>query len=203
MNADDRAFWNIRHEQGRTPWDAGGVPGRLLQWLRQHPGTGRVLIPGCGTGYEVRAFIEHGWDVLAVDCAPAAVARARAVLGPLGDRVLLADFFSCPLGPAFDVVYERAFLCSFPPERWPACVARIHRYLRPDGLWLGFFLYGQEDEPPPYPLTEADASRLIGTAFARLEDEAVHESVPVFAGRERWQVWQKRAAASKHAGCAG
>ncbi len=170
------------------------MPARLLQWLQRNPGPGRVLIPGCGSGYEVRAFHEHGWDVVAVDHAPASVERARGLLGELGTRVVLADYFTHPLGPPFDVVYERAFLCSFPPPRWHECARRARECLVAGGLGLGFFLYSQEDEPPPYPMTEAEARRLLGECFEPLEDEPVPDAVPVFAGRERWQVWRKRSA---------
>lgn len=192
MSSTDLEFWNERYRQGRIPWDAGRTPEPLLQWLQRTPRRGRVLVPGCGSGYEVRSFHDHGWEVLAVDFSPASVDRARAILGQLGARVVLGDFFTYPFERPFDVVYERAFLCSLPPERWPDCVRRIGTCLAPGGLWLGFFLYGHEDEPPPYPMTEADAQRLIEPKFERLEDVPVPDSVPVFAGRERWQVWRKR-----------
>ncbi|MGA4579506.1 methyltransferase domain-containing protein [Limisphaera sp. VF-2] len=193
MNAEDIEFWNGRYRQGRIPWDAGRTPQQLVQWLQRNPQPARVLIPGCGSGYEVRTFHEYGWDVLAVDFAPASVERARAVLGDLGSRVVLADFFTCPFERAFDVIYERAFLCSLPPHRWPECIRRVWECLRPGGLWLGFFLYGHEDEPPPWPMTEADARQLVEPRFERIEEEPALDSVPVFAGRERWQVWRKRA----------
>jgi hypothetical protein len=40
------------------PWDFGGVP----VFLEKHYGPGRVLIPGCGSGYEIEAFSSAGWD---------------------------------------------------------------------------------------------------------------------------------------------
>jgi len=33
---------------------------------------------------------------------------------------------------------------------------------------------------------------LLESAFDRIEDAAVADSMPVFAGRERWQVWHRR-----------
>jgi SAM-dependent methyltransferase len=153
---------------------------------------GRALIPGCGSGYEVRAFHERGWDVLAVDFSPAAVERACDVLGPLAEKVVLADFFTHDFGKGrFGVIYERTFLCSLPPGRWPDYVRRMRELLRPGGKLLGIFLYGHEDEPPPYPLTEAEAQALFGPGFVRIVDEPVTDSLPLFAGRERWQVWAK------------
>ena len=54
--------------------------------------TGRVLIPGSGSGYEIEAFSSSGWDVIGIDFSRVAVARARGLLGPLGSKVLREIF---------------------------------------------------------------------------------------------------------------
>jgi protein-L-isoaspartate O-methyltransferase len=64
-----------------------------------------VLVPGCGTGYEVAAFARHGDDVLGIDFSEAAVDAARRYLGPQSQLVRQADFFAGAEGP-FDLVYE-------------------------------------------------------------------------------------------------
>jgi SAM-dependent methyltransferase len=192
MKSDETEFWQTRYLDGKMPWDFHGVPCALTGWLNTATPPGRVLIPGCGSGYEVKAFHDAGWDVVAIDYTPAAVARARAALGALGDKVLLADFFTHDFGrPKFDVVYERTFLCSLPPERWPAYARRMAGLLAERGQLVGFFLYGHEDDPPPYPLTAEAAQALFGEHFVRAADETVTDSLPLFAGRERWQVWQR------------
>src|SRR2546421_5642007 len=40
---------------------------RSEQFLKTEPRDQRVLIPGCGSGYEVRAFAEAGLRTLAID----------------------------------------------------------------------------------------------------------------------------------------
>jgi SAM-dependent methyltransferase len=189
MKNPDRRFWESRYRTGKTPWDFGGVPQALTSYLaRATPA--RVLIPGCGSGYEVQAFHEHGWSIVAVDYSPAAIERVPKHCG----QVLLADFFVHDFGEQrFEVIYERMFLCSMPPTRWPEYSRRVHELLIDDGKLIGLFLYGHEDEPPPYPLTEADAQTVFARRFARVADEVATDSLPLFAGRERWQVWQKNA----------
>ena len=175
------------------PWDLRGVPDALTLWLNTVPLPGRALIPGCGSGYEVQAFHDADWNVTAIDYAPAAVARARTALGAIGDKVLLADFFAHDFGEEkFDVIYERTFLCSLPPERWPAYARRVDELLVDRGELIGIFLYGDEDEPPPYPLTEETAQRILGERFIHTADEAVTDSLLLFSGRERWQIWRNR-----------
>ena len=50
----------IRYAAGKTPWDFGGVPSALKSFLERSSVRGRVLIPGCGSGYEVQAFHAAG-----------------------------------------------------------------------------------------------------------------------------------------------
>jgi hypothetical protein len=63
--------------------------------------------------------------------------------------------------------------------------------LKPKGRLAGFFVYGNESEPPPFPLDETEAISLF-SGFELIEDRPIppEQSLPLFADRERWQVWQ-------------
>jgi SAM-dependent methyltransferase len=195
MNEADSSkteFWNRRWAVLKVPWDLGGIPPALGSFLARTRFPTRVLIPGCGSGYEVRAFHEAGHDVTAIDFSVPAVARARELLGPLGDKVIQANFFTHDFGDRrYGLIYERGFLCSLPPAQWPAYVSRVASLLSARGRLVGMFLYGQEPEPPPFPLAEETAAGLLGQRFRLLHTEAVAESVPLYRGLERWQEWEK------------
>jgi SAM-dependent methyltransferase len=184
-------FWDIRFEAGRTPWDFHGVPAMLGDFLKTNPPAGKVLIPGCGTGYEVRAFHEAGWKVTAIDFSPQAVKQARIELGGLSRFVILGDFFKHDLGEhRFDLIYERTFLCALPPHLWLAYVKRMAQLLRPGGRLVGLFVYGETSNSPPYPLSQAEADELFAADFCLLRCLPVGDSLPLFAGMERWQEWR-------------
>jgi SAM-dependent methyltransferase len=187
------AFWTVRYGAGRTPWDFGGVPSALKSFLERSSVSGRVLIPGCGSGYEVQAFHATGYDVSAIDFSPAAVEQAKRVLGSLAERVLLGDFFTCDFGERrFDLIYERTFLCSMTPSRWPKYVNRMADLLSPGGRLIGVFLYGQRSSSgPPFPLTDPEAEQLFNKRFQLLRSEPVTDSLPLFRDMERWQEWLK------------
>jgi len=182
-------FWEKRFRENFTPWDAGSVPGALEQFVQTEPRGRRVLIPGCGSGYEVRAFAEAGYDVLAVDFAEAAVERARRILGPLSDRVRLADFFEFDFETQFDLVYERAFLCALPRRLWPRYAPRVSQLLRPKGRLAGFFYFDDGERGPPFGLKVGELETLLSDRFERIADAEVRDSIPIFAGKERWQIW--------------
>jgi len=65
-DSGDPGFWDKRYANERMPWDFGDVPAALSEFVQRVP-PGKVLIPGCGTGYEVQAFARSGWTVDAVD----------------------------------------------------------------------------------------------------------------------------------------
>ena len=185
-------FWDVRYRAGQTPWDFHGVPAALKAFLKTSQ-AGSVLIPGCGAAYEVRAFHEAGWKVTAIDFSPGAVERARSELGALASRVVQADFFTHDLGSRhFEVIYERTFLCAMPPDLWPAYINRMAQLLRPDGKLVGIFLYGEQHDPPPYPLTPEKAHELFEGKFSLMKTSPVSDSLPMFADNERWQEWVLR-----------
>ncbi len=182
-------FWDARFATGKMSWDCHGLPDKLKNYLSRTP-PGRVLIPGCGSAYEVAAFHAAGWSVMAIDFSPVAVERAKRLLGSLGELVVCGDFFQHALDEStFDVVYERTFLCALPPKLWPDYATRMRQLICPGGKLVGFFLYGEESEPPPYPLTTTQATELFGRKFILTQDEPVGDSLPVFAGKEHWQEW--------------
>jgi len=182
-------FWDVRYAAGETPWDFHGVPAALKAFLKTSQ-AGSILIPGCGTGYEVRAFHDSGWKVTAIDFSLVAVDRARSKLGPLASRVVHGDFFTHDFGSRrFDVIYERTFLCALPPTSWPAYVNRMAELLRPEGKLVGIFFHGEQIDPPPYPLSPEKASELFREKFSLIKDAPVSDSLPIFQDRERWQQW--------------
>ena len=186
-------FWSVRYAAGRTPWDLHAVPESLHAYLHRSSTRGRVLIPGCGSGYEVRAFHDAGYDVSAIDFSPIAIEQAQRVLGPLESKVQLGDFFGHDLGERrFDLIYERTFLCSMPPERWREYATRMAQLLVPGGQLVGIFLYGMPADPPPFPMTDAQAAELFGRGFELCRSESLPASLSVFKGMgERWQEWRR------------
>ncbi len=186
-------FWDQRYAAGKTPWDQREVPGNLRDFLQRTPVSGRALVPGCGSGYEIKTLHELGWTVLGLDFSTAAVAQAQRQLGPLGDLVRAGDFFAPAADlAAFSLVYERTFLCALPPDLHAPYARRMAELIAPGGVLCGFFFLGPEDEPPPHPLSQEQINALLNEAFELIEDRPVPDSLPLFAGKERWQVWRRR-----------
>ena len=192
-NSTTPGFWDQRYTAGKTPWDQHGAPVNLLDFLQRTPLCGRALVPGCGSGYEVQSLHERGWSVLGLDFSTAAVAQAQRILGPLSHLVRVGDFFAPAADLAgFSLIYERTFLCALPTELHAPYARRMAELIVPGGVLCGFFFHGPEDEPPPFPLSPEQINILLGGAFELTENLPVVDSLPLYATKERWQVWRRR-----------
>ena len=184
-------FWCKRFGEGVTPWDAGKVPAAFADFIARQPAPLNTLIPGCGSAWEATHLAEIGWPVTALDFSPAAVAAARTVLGDAAVDLVCADFFTWqpPRPPA--LVYERAFLCALPRKLWADWGRRVADLLPAGGLLAGYFFICDQVKGPPFGILPEQLDELLSPNFVRIEDAAVDDSIPVFSGRERWQVWRR------------
>lgn len=190
-------FWEERYRAGETPWEYPGVPPALTRFLARNPARSgeTVLVPGCGSGQELAAFVAAGYAVTAVDFSATAVKRARGRV-PAGTAVALhcADFFTCALPLAgYSLIYERTFVCALDPARWPVVAKRITSLLRPGGRWVGLFLEGPKEDGPPFGWDRGEAEALLRLHFEHLDTQRVPpaESPALFAGREWWREWRR------------
>jgi SAM-dependent methyltransferase len=186
------AFWDERFDKQFTPWDRGGAPAELRAFVAQSPAPLSVLAPGCGSAYELALMLDAGWDATAIDFSPVAVARAKRLAGQWADRIVQADFFSYAPPRPLDLVYEQAFLCALPRARQPEVAARWAELLAPGGLLAGYFFFDDAPKGPPFGIARARLDALLAPHFDCLVDQAVPDSIPVFADKERWMVWRRR-----------
>ena len=187
-------FWDHRFEQGVTPWDAGGAPLCLQRFASQHQSETppRVLIPGCGSAHDAAYLDRLGWPVVALDFSAAAVAVARQNLGAWGGTLLHDDFFNHQPEAPYHLIYERAFLCALPRKLWPDYGQRMAQLLAPEGLLAGFYLFGDDLKGPPFPIQRPQLEELLSPYFQLIDEQEASDSLAVFAGRERWLLWQRR-----------
>lgn len=160
MAGPTREFWEKRFAEGNTPWDRGAVNPQLEVWL----GAGalqpcRILVPGCGSGYEVATLAAAGFEVTALDYAPEAIGRTRKLLesANLKADLVEADVLAWQPPRPFDAIYEQTCLCALYPDQWRAYADQLHCWLVPSGklfaLYVQFLRPSAAEgkiEGPPY-----------------------------------------------------
>lgn len=160
MRGPTKEFWEQRFSEGQTPWDRGATNPQLHAWLAAGAlKPCRILIPGCGSGYEVATLAAAGFDVTALDYSHAAVARTRKLLDAQGLKaeVVEADALAWQPERAFDAVYEQTMLCAIYPDQWRAYADQLRGWIAPGGRLFALFMqYLRPDAPdgeilgPPY-----------------------------------------------------
>ena len=185
-------FWCKRFGEGVTPWDAGKVPAAFADFICSQTMSLNTLIPGCGSAWEAAHLAELGWPVTALDFSPVAIEKAREVLGDAPVDLVCADFFTFVPQQRLDLIYERAFLCALPRKLWADWGKRVAELLPSGARLAGYFFLCDQPKGPPFGILPAQLDELLRPNFELIEDQPVDDSIPVFAGRERWQVWRRR-----------
>lgn len=166
--------WNQRYVDQDFPWDLG-APSPVVQGLadRALAGAGRVVVPGCGRGWDVEALAAKGHHVVGLDIAPAALDLARERIAErslpgtvelIEGDVLLGEGTEPDGGDGFDGWAEHTCFCALDPEQWPAYVEAAWRRLKPGGSLFGAFLHF-EGGGPPFGTHPAELRRLFGPRF--------------------------------------
>ena len=173
--------WEIAWREGRTGWDAGGSPPILLQLVANGDvPEGRVIVPGCGSGYDVFTLSGSGRVAVGFDLAPTAAARFDAVRKQLGVSPEVAsirteNFFEFAIEDRFDVMWDYTFLCAIDPtmrEQWAARAAKI---LKPGGSLFSLIF----PVDPARPDNEGPPFRLSPELVAELLDPLANQSAIV------------------------
>lgn len=192
--------WEARWAAGETPWDRGAAAPPLfefLEWTENGALVGRsVLVPGCGSGHDVRALARAGALVTGLDLAATALDVARRS-PPVGrEAYQLGDFLSWRGGP-YGMIWEHTCFCAIDPEQRPAYAAAAARLLEPGGWLAGVFYlepWGPDEtpEPPPFGTDRDDLDRLLAASFRLLWHRVPTRSYPGREGREWLAVFERR-----------
>jgi len=166
--------WEQAYAKGDTPWDKGRAAPPIEEFLARRTVTGEVLVPGCGSGHDVRLLAGRGADVIGLDLAPGALEKARR-FPPVGtERYALGDFLALDEAfvGRFDWVVEHTCLCAIDPAARPAYARSVRRALKPEGNYLAVFFREVPDfdgEGPPWPISGAEIEGRFGADFELVE----------------------------------
>jgi SAM-dependent methyltransferase len=182
-----QADWDELYRRRETPWENGRAHPGLIDFLGENGLLGgEILVPGCGSGHDVRALSAKGNHVLGVDIASRAIAKARKAQ-PIGrEEYLLADLFQLPatFDQRFDWVFEHTCFCAIDPKLRKNYVDTIVRLLKPGGGLLAIFFINPDhvEEGPPFGVSKAELEQFFGPYF-----EVEEEWVPArtHPGREK------------------
>lgn len=189
--------WEDRYRTKDMPWEKGGPHPALVEFLRRDPVRGRVLVPGCGFGHDVRALAATADEVIGLDISPSAVRGAKAIPAVGGETYEVGDLFALPakMRGAFDWVFEHTCFCAIDPERRADYVSAVAGALRPDGMLLAVFYLNPGLDPgengPPFATSVAELDAFFGPHFVLVREWLPAATFPGREGRELGRVLQR------------
>ncbi|QRW05576.1 thiopurine S-methyltransferase [Ceratobasidium sp. AG-Ba] len=204
------AGWDAAWKEGATPWDAGAPQMPLRQVFETNivadlniPKSGRVLVPGCGRGYDAIYFASQGYNVLGADLSPTAIneAKGRVFFLPQSANLKIEyqviDFFQnfAFAEHPFDIVYDYTFFCAIPPSMRESWGQRMTEIVKPGG-YLITLMYPIDPERarndgPPFPVDVEAYTRVLEQSWEKVLDIVPSNSQPTHQGRERLGIWRK------------
>ena len=169
----------------------------LVGWLdrRTVEGQGKLaLVVGCGLGDDAEELASRGFEVVAFDIAPTAIAWCRKRFPQSSVEYVVADVFDPP--PAwqggFDFVLEAYTLQVLPADVRSKAIACIAGLLAKEGTLLVICRGRSAEELPgnlPWPLTteELDGFTSAGLKPVQFEDYFDQEEPPTRRFRVEYQ----------------
>lgn len=188
---DTQIDWDTRYRLDDTPWEKGYAAPPLKEFLERAAFKGRVLVPGCGLGHDVRLLAAHGAEPVGFDVSETALERARAFPRAGAESYCQGNFFDLcgSLSGTFDGIFEHTFFCAIEPSLRQDYVNAACKALKPDGLLLAIFFINIEDpEGPPFPVSTDEVDQLFHDSFETLEKWIPQAAYPGRAGREEMRL---------------
>jgi SAM-dependent methyltransferase len=190
----DRTYWTNRWEEGATGWDVGNVSTPFIHFFEKlNDKSLRILIPGCGNGYEGEYLWRKGFHnvfILDISEVPLTLFKQRVPDFP-HDHLLCNDFFE--LNENFELIIEQTFFCAINPSLRIKYVSKMVDLLVPGGKLAGLlFNFPLTHEGPPFGGSKEEYIALFEKKFEIKQLHEALDSIKPRLGRELWFEFIKR-----------
>lgn len=181
----EKAFWEARYEQQQTGWNIGSVSTPIKEYLDQLTDKNlRILIPGCGFGFEAIYAHQLGFtQVYVLDFVQEALDNLKHNCPSFpAEHIIQADFFE--FEGTFDLIIEQTLFCAIDPKMRTAYAQKVSQLLVEGGKLVGLLFDRSFESGPPHGGSAAEYATLFSPYFRELIIESAYNSIPARAGSE-------------------
>ena len=193
MNAN-KSFWKNLYQSGDTGWDIGAISTPLQTYFDQIENKEiKILIPGCGHGYEGEYLYNHGFsNIYLMDLAEEALdSFQNRVAGFPADNLLCEDFFEHQ--GQYDLIVEQTFFCAIPKEMRSLYTRKVYDLLAPSGQLVGvLFNRPMNEDRPPYGGSIKEYRMLFSPYFDIKTLKPAYNSIAPRMGSEAFMILVKK-----------
>lgn len=193
-NPIDRNFWNEQYETNNLGWDLGEISSSLKAYIDQLANKDlRILIPGCGNGYEAKYLLQQGFtNITLIDIVPSLVENLKKGFGDDAEiKIICGNFFD--LEGIYDLILEQTFFCALTPSLRENYVSKMHSLLAPKGKLAGVLFNREFDQPgPPFGGNKTEYISLFKNKFNIQAMEPCYNSFIKRVGTELFFILEKK-----------
>lgn len=184
-------FWSSRYENEQTGWDLGAVSPPIKAYFDQiEDKSVKILIPGCGNGYEAEYLHRNGFtNVNVIDLVdyPLNKLLERNTDFPK-EHIFVGDFFEHH--GEYDFIVEQTLFCAINPQLRENYAKNVRRLLKDKGKLIGLLFDADFDGGPPYGGCKEEYLTYFKKYFSKVEMEPCYNSIPPRMGKELFIVVQ-------------
>lgn len=190
----DNEFWQSRYKNAETGWDIGFPSPTFVKYCENEERKDvKILIPGCGNGYEAKWLWEAGFsNVFLLDWAAEPLDQFASENPSFPKNQLICEDFFAHRG-RYELILEQTFFCAIDPSLRKNYVRNMFNLLAYKGRLVGLlFQIDFGKETPPYGGSAQEYRALFSPYFYIQKMETSHFSIPPRAGNELFINLQKR-----------
>jgi methyl halide transferase len=196
-DVNDFEYWENIYLNNDTGWDLGGIT-PYIDKISDEIKKGKVIILGCGRGYDAVMLAKKGFEVTAVDFSPSAINFLNDLADQQGVSVKIAqkDIFSLTdnFKGYFDYVIEQTCFCAIDVKRRSEYELLVNKLLKAKGQLIGlWFPIGKKilDGGPPYGVSIKEIKLLFRKKWNIVKEEYSTLSVEKRKNREKIIIFKK------------
>ena len=195
---DKASYWDEKYLNNQITWDLKGHNPVFEEIIKKAEFIlpGKILITGCGKGYDAVLAAKYGFEVTAIDFSPRAIEFACELAKKKEVKVnfiakdiflLEDDYFQ-----KFDYVYEYVTYCAINPDRRKEYLSKISTLIKPSGKLIAH-LFPIDDRVggPPFSLNATDFYKMASEYFKLVLSTKKINSIKPRAGKEILQIYLK------------
>lgn len=185
-------YWTERYQNNQAGWDLGQVSPPIKAYIDQLEDKDlRILIPGCGSGYEGAYLWEKGFkNVHLLDFSSEPIAKFKRENSNFPKEQLhCGDFFE-HIGE-YDLIIEQTLFCAIDPSLRANYAIQSARLLKKGGKLVGLLFDRNFEAGPPFGGSEEEYKRYFELHFSQLQFDPCYNSIPPRQGSELFIKFRK------------
>ena len=183
----DKKYWQTRYLKNQTGWDLGYVSNPLKKYFDQLTNKNlKILIPGCGNGYEAEYLFHMGFEnVFVLDITHEPIFNLLNRCPNFSkNNCFIEDFFEWQSNEKFDLIIEQTMFCAIDPVKRKDYLIKIHNLLENNGKYVGVLFNRTFDSGPPFGGNIHEYEQLFNPIFNDSTIEHCNDSIQERSGSE-------------------